>query len=237
MSEGSWPLKTGPPQQASMYREDTAGMENQQVRVTVEWLTMPQANTELSYSPRSSSGCPGLQGQTGAEVPGERWGMVAGPCPAAHGWALAGKGFEIERTMRGKKREAQDNMTNWERDLLLWPKDAVDPQCLSVLGTSASIVFLGGVVMSLGVNPPPNDQKSSIPPWWKLHHLLSWGSEILQAREKWGLILHLPQWLLCPSLSLLSFPPPHPPVPITGSNPPVLSCPKPPRRQAADDRN
>lgn len=89
-------------------------MENEQVRVTVGWLTMPQANTELSHSPRSSSGCPGLQGQTGAEVPGERWDMVAGPCPAAHGWALAGKGFEIERAVRGKKREAQDNMTNWE---------------------------------------------------------------------------------------------------------------------------
>lgn len=89
--------------------------------------TFPFSKVQLELSPAS----PRLGGPTAAwpEVPGERvWGMLAGRCPGA---ALTGKGFEIERAVRGRKREAPDTTTNWDRDLLLCSKDSVSTVLVS----------------------------------------------------------------------------------------------------------
>lgn len=45
--------------------------------------------------------------------------MLAEQCPGSalegQGQAVTVKGFEIERAIRGRKREAQNKMTNWRQ--------------------------------------------------------------------------------------------------------------------------
>lgn len=132
--------------------------------------------------------------------------MLAERCPGSalegQGQAVTVKGLEIERAIRGRKRETQDKMTNWRQISNSGLKiQSVSPTFSSAGHASAVTVILVRVAISLGVNPLPKDQKSSSQPWWKLNHIVLQDLEILQEWEKMRsmLIFHLPQMHLCPS--------------------------------------
>ena len=155
--------------------------------------------------------------------------MLAGPCPGA---ALTGKGLEIERAVRGRKR-GRPRTPRLARQRSSTLPQTLYPQRSLVLGTPASIVFPGKGVISLGVNPPPKDQKSRIPLWYQeaLKYFTNGKNE--------DLFLTCLNRFSVPLLELLSFPLPHPPLPIPGSNPSILSFPNLPggRQQTMEIRS
>lgn len=143
--------------------------------------------------------------------------MLAEQCPGSalegQGQAVTVKGFEIERAIRGRKREAQNKMTNWRQisNSGLKIQYIYNVQqcwaCISYYCCSGKSCHFTWCELC-GVNSLPKDQKSSSRPWWKRNHMVLQDLEILQKQEKMRsmLIFHLPQMHLCPSYITRAFP-------------------------------
>ena len=211
--EGSRPVKTSPPPQVWMYAEGSTGMENEELMLS----DLPALRPTLNF--------PVLWGSAWA-VPSQS--TPQGPnCSLARGARQEGVGNAGRAVSWGsphwegiwdtKGCEGKEWLT--ETEIFYSALKTLYPQCLSALGLPASIAFLGKVVILLGVNRPPNDQKSRIPLWYceALKYFRKGKSE--------DLFLTCLNRSSVPLLALLSFPPPHPPLPIPGSNPSILSLP------------
>lgn len=140
---------------------------------------MPQANTELSHSLRFSSGCPGLSRPPGLNRNVGRGARSEGVENTSRAVSLLSpEGIRASRHWEGiwdregyeEWKEARTGQNDYlKTDLQLWPEFTVLSTVFSSSGhVSAITVFVRMVVISLSVNPSPNDQKSSSLPWWSV---------------------------------------------------------------------